>query len=208
MLRSTKALLAVVTPLLVGCVSGYRGLATETSPTELRSVCGATSVEGVPFIEQAGREDCGTAALAMIFAYWQIPMGREDVLAACPTEPGVGTKAAAMRDLARANGLQVWLIKGELADLEHELERGRPVLVGLAQACSDATWSHYAVVVGVSRLNDRIVTVDPARGWQKNTVRGFLDEWEPANRLSMVFLRPPPTASTPSSNVSSSEIKP
>ncbi len=206
--RLAASLLAVSLPLLAGCTATYLGSATSAAPAELRTDCGLTAVEGVPFVAQIGREDCGSAALAMIFAYWRIPVGREEVRVACPPTEGVGVRAVALRDLARAHELSAWIIRGEFADLEHELAHGRPLVVGLKQRWSDAEWTHYAVVVGVSRANDRVVTLDPARGWQNYTFGGFLDEWEPAGRLSMVFLRPSTRTTSNAVDMHSSEISP
>jgi ABC-type bacteriocin/lantibiotic exporter with double-glycine peptidase domain len=198
--------LAAAAFLPVACAARYSGLATTSAPEELRHECGATAVEGVPFVAQRERDDCGAAALAMIFAYWQVPIGRADVHAACPSTDKGGIEAKRLRDLARENGLSAWLVHGELADLEHELARGRPVLVGLAQPWSDGTYPHYAVVVGICRESDRVVTIDPAHGWQKNTVAGFLDEWEPVGRPALIFARPSPTDGAPTTPVNSSEI--
>lgn len=208
MRRRALLWIAVNLLFLAACVSGYRGPGDATTAAELHRCCGATAVAGVPFVAQVGREECGSAALAMIFGYWRIEASEADVRAACPAAPAVGTTATTLRDHSRARGLPAWLICGEVADLEHELARGRPVLVGLLQAWSDATWSHYAVVVGVSRANDCVITLDPARGWQKYALAGFLDEWEPAGRLAMVFLRPSTSAIAATAEVNSSENPP
>lgn len=201
-------LLACVALLHASCVSGYRGPAVDTSPRELQAECGPTAIHDVELVEQQGRDDCGAAALAMVLSYWQIETCCDDVRAACPPEPGVGITAKALRDHSRELGLPAYLVHGELADLEHEIGCGRPVLVGLAQLYSDLAYTHYAVVVGINLPNDRVVTLDPARGWQKYTVRGFLDEWEPIGRPAMVFLGPSTTASARSRTVNSSENDP
>ncbi|MBL8840406.1 MAG: C39 family peptidase [Planctomycetes bacterium] len=208
MRRRSLPCLAAAVLLLAGCATAYRGPGDDTTAAELRRTCGATAVEGVPFVAQVGREECGSAALAMILGYWRIDASEADVRAACPSAPEVGTAATTLRDHSRAKGLSAWVIRGEFADLEHELARGRPVLVGLLQSWSDATWSHYAVVVGISRANDCVVTIDPARGWQKYALGGFLDEWEPAGRLAMVFLRPSTGAIAAAAEVNSSENPP
>lgn len=199
-------LLFAAVPRLAACAAQYQGQSTAATPAELRSTCGAAAVEGLPIILQRDRQGCGAAALAMIFARWRLPMSQDEILAASasPTEPGI--KAGALRDVARAQGLPSYLIHGEIADLEHELESGRPVLVGLTQAWSDALVTHYAVVVGVTRTNDRVVLLDPARGWQQNTLNGFLDEWEPTGRLALVFPHPLPEANPVATFIHSSEV--
>jgi len=206
MRRLALALATAVALLPAACAARYAGQATTSAPDELRHECGASAVAGVPFVAQTERDDCGAAALAMIFAHWQVPLGRAEVRAACPSTDQGGIEAKRLRDLARASGLSAWLVHGELADLEHEVERGRPVLVGLAQPWSDGTYPHYAVVVGICQASDRVVTLDPAHGWQKNTIAGFLDEWEPVGRLALIFARPSPTEEAPATRVDSSEI--
>lgn len=207
MIRRRFATLLLASPLLAACAASYTGTSVATTPERARASCGDTAVEGVPFVEQSGREDCGPAALAMILAYWRIAATHDEIAAACPPEPGVGTKAGTMRDFARERGLKVFLIHGEIADLERELKLGRPVLVGLSQPYSDQTYTHYAVVVGLDAAAERIFLIDPARGWQENSIDGFLDEWNPVGRPTMVFLRPSSTSAR-SPTVNSSENGP
>lgn len=55
--------------------------------------------------------------------------------------------------------------------------------------------SHYEVVVGFHRRKRILLTLDPAHGWRQNSIDGFLNEWEPATGLLLVFMgkagRPP-----------------
>ncbi len=89
----------------------------------------------------------------------------------------------------RRRGLRAYLLHGQLADLEHELTRGRPVLVGMVKPYATGGMRHYEVAVALHRGRGLIVTVDPARGWQINDFAGFVKEWEPAGRLTLVVFR-------------------
>lgn len=183
---------------LVGCVlvSGcYLGSARTATPADLapREDDGWNRVEGVPPVHQIAREDCGAAALAMVLGYWGLPIMHDDIRATHPPAPERGIKASALRDFARRQGLQAFLIQGELGDLDRELARHRPVLVGVMKRTSRRVYPHYEVVVGISRGKQRILTLDPAHGLRVNSREGFAAEWTAAGRLTLiVFPRPGP----------------
>jgi ABC-type bacteriocin/lantibiotic exporter with double-glycine peptidase domain len=142
-----------------------------------------------PLISQEGPSDCGAAALSAVLTYWNLPASVDDVRRACPSTPD-GIKAGELRTFARDKGLKAFLIEGSRADLENELSKQRPVLVGLALRRGDSVLTHYEVVVGVHRQDQRIVTLDPARGWREWTWENFDQLWQPARRLSLVCFKP------------------
>jgi hypothetical protein len=90
---------------------------------------------------------------------------------------GHGFKAGALRDFARTRGLAAYIVSGRLIDIQLELEKGRPVIVGLQKRYPKRFLSHDEVVVGIHPKQKRIATLDPARGWRENTWNGFLAEW-------------------------------
>jgi len=171
-----------------GCA--YRGTAEGVDPADLQRESGWIRVEGVPLVLQRNQEDCGAAALAMALAYWRVPTSLEEVARDCPPEPGKGIKAGTLRDYARKKGLQAFLIEGNFADIQKELSRGRPLLVGLVKPYVNGGLTHFELVVGVHPGKEEVVTLDPARGWRKNGYAGFVTEWEPARRLTLVLLKP------------------
>ena len=184
---------------LVGCVlaSGcYLGSARTATPADLASPDDSWNlVENVRPVRQIAREDCGAAALAMVLGYWALPGTRDDIAAANPPAPERGIRAAALRDFARRQGLQAFVIKGELADLDREITRHRPVLVGVMKRYGGRVYPHYEVVVGMSRRQGRILTLDPAHGLRVNSREGFTAEWLAAGRLTLiVFPRPAPSS--------------
>jgi len=189
--------------VLVGCVlvSGcYVGSARTATPADLapRQDDGWNKVDGVPPVRQIAREDCGAAALAMVLGYWGLPVTRADISAAAQppaSEPERGIKAAALRDFARRQGLEAFLIQGELGDLDRELGRHRPVLVGVMKRTSRRVYPHYEVVIGISRGQQRILTLDPAHGLRINSREGFTAEWTAAGRLTLIIF---PRAAPPS----------
>ena len=195
----SRAARARLRALLLGCVlaSGcYLGSARTATPADLTSPDDSWNrVEGVPPVRQIAREDCGAAALAMVLGYWALPVTREDIAAANPPTPEHGIRAAALRDFARRQGLQAFLVEGELADLDRELARHRPVLVGVMKRYGGRVYPHYEVVIGVSRRQRRILTFDPANGLRVNSREGFTAEWTAAGRLTLiVFPRAAPSS--------------
>ena len=94
-----------------------------------------------------------------------------------------------LRRPRRQLGLRAFLIEGTLRDLEHELSRGRPVLVGLVKphgkqdAAATTRWWSRSIPA-----ERKVVTLDPAAGWRENSYEGFVAEWEPAQRTTLVVL--------------------
>ena len=124
-----------------------------------------------------------------------VVVAHEDITAANPPVPERGIRAAALRDFARRQGLQAFIVEGQLADLDRELARRRPVLVGVMKRYGGRAYPHYEVVVGVSRRQRRILTLDPAHGLRVNSREGFAAEWTAAGRLTLiVFPRAAPSS--------------
>jgi ABC-type bacteriocin/lantibiotic exporter with double-glycine peptidase domain len=177
--------------LLAGLLAGgcYKGSARSLTPADLAREEGWHRVEGVPDVRQVDRRDCGAAALAMVLNYWNVPVTRDEIADANPSAPDKGIRAAALRDYARGRGLQAFLIKGEIGDLEREVvERRRPVLVGTEKIHGQTAYPHYEVVVGIDRDKRRILTLDPAEGLRVNSREGFAAEWAAAGQLTLVVL--------------------
>ena len=180
-----KQCLLLTLLLSAGCA--YRGSATDFDPKELRQEAGWLIATEVPEVLQKDREDCGAAVLAMALSAWKLPTSQDEIGRACPPAPGQGIKAGALRDFARQKGLQAFVIAGEMADLEHELSKARPVIAGLVKPTSNRGLTHYELVVAFHPQRRVIVTIDPARGWRRNSIEGFRSEWEPAGRLLLVL---------------------
>jgi ABC-type bacteriocin/lantibiotic exporter with double-glycine peptidase domain len=181
--------------LLAGLLAGgcYKGSARSLTPADLAREEGWHRVGGVPDVRQVDRRDCGAAALAMVLSYWDVPVTRDEIADANPTARDKGIRAAALRDYARGRGLQAFVIKGELGDLEREVvERRRPVLVGTVKIYGQRAYPHYEVVVGIDRDKRRILTLDPAEGLRVNSREGFAAEWAAAGQLTLVVLRQAP----------------
>jgi hypothetical protein len=180
---------------VLGC--SYAGEARDFDPGELTTSPGWVSVPEMPLELQKSTEDCGTAALAMVLEYWQIPMTPEEWETSSLLIAGKGSRARDLRDLARKKGLQAFLIHGRWEDLRNEVDRGHPVIVGLVKPSNSGAVTHYEVVVAVHPEREIIVTHDPAHGRRQNSLSGFRKEWDPAGYLTLVFFRGEVRGTTP-----------
>jgi ABC-type bacteriocin/lantibiotic exporter with double-glycine peptidase domain len=189
----------VVLAVLLSAGCAYRGSATDFDPKELQRGEGWLTAAEVPVILQKDREGCGAAVLAMALAAWRRPATQDEILQACPPIPGKGIQAGALRDFARRTGLQAFVLEGEISDLEHELSKARPLIVGLVKPTGDRGLTHFELVVALHRERGVIVTIDPSRGWRQNSFEGFRSEWEPAGRLLLAIF-PSPSLKIPASD--------
>jgi ABC-type bacteriocin/lantibiotic exporter with double-glycine peptidase domain len=188
-----RAALGLAAAALAAC-SSYAGSARDFSPRALAREPGWLAVTGVPLALQQSESGCGAAAVAMVVSYWT-GAAPARLIAEIGPVPERGLSAGRLREFARAHGLAAFLLAAEVADLEHELGRGRPVLVGLVKPQRRGVLTHYEVVVAVHPARRRVVTLDPAHGWRANSFEGFLREWRPVRGLAlMVSARPRVTA--------------
>jgi ABC-type bacteriocin/lantibiotic exporter with double-glycine peptidase domain len=179
----------VIAGALCGC---YHGSAHSVSPGVLDAENGWAMVRGVPMVRQSSSRDCGAAALAMVLGRWGTPSSSPaEILKVVPLDPQHGIAAGALRDLARQRGLQAFLIKGEVDDLQREVGLNRPVLVGLVQLYGNQALSHYEVVVGINTKARRLLMLDPGRGPREDGFDGFVAEWNRAGRLAIVVAAEP-----------------
>jgi len=183
--RLTLASLVIALVGLSACQLSYTGGARVVRPTELGT--GWYRAAATPVVRQHHETDCGLAALAMVAGAW----GRQWSVAELnhqlpPTDRGI--RLGALRDLARARGLDAFAIQGTPADLVHELSLGRPVVLGLLLPYDqDHNASHYEVAVAMNPRDGTVVTIDPASGEWKQRSSKVLDlEWKSAGFATLV----------------------
>ncbi len=146
-------------------------------------------VGNVPFVAQKSDSDCGPAALSMVLAHFGVSASLDQLTALKPPSEG-GVRAGALRDVARDKGLEAFVVSGSLNDLVTQIERGRPVLVGLAKPMvGSRALAHYEVVVGINRPKKLILSLDPSRGPRQNTLEGFAREWVPTHQVTIVIFK-------------------
>lgn len=151
-------------------------------------------VSKFPRVLQDKSDDCGAAALTAVLKFW----GREATPASI--EAAVGQKnsrlrAGDMAEYARRQGLRSYVFFGQMTDVVYELERGRPVIVGLGKALdSKKALAHYEVVVGYEPTQERVLLLDPAKGFQVDSLDGFKEEWKRSKGVTIVTFLPTPAA--------------
>ena len=168
-----------------GC--GYLGSARPIETSEFDVDPGWVAVRNIQFQAQLKDNDCGAACVAMVLSHGGRPLTPEAVTAAGPSSKE-GMRAADLRDYIKGRGLKSFLIHGTFDDLKTELAAGRPVIVGLKKPYVNAAWDHYEVVMAIHPEKKCVATLDPARGLRQNTYEGFLQEWEPTGKLTIVVV--------------------
>jgi ABC-type bacteriocin/lantibiotic exporter with double-glycine peptidase domain len=143
-------------------------------------------VSDFPLVLQKDSDDCGAAALASVLRFWGHPASPESV------EAAIGGKnrrlsAGEMADHARKAGLRAYVFFGTMDDVLHELDQGRPIIVGLGkEQKTKRVLSHYEVVVGYEPKKRLVLLLDPGEGFQIDTLEGFGREWAYSKGVTIV----------------------
>jgi len=144
-------------------------------------------VPGVKMVQAASDADCGAAALRMVLTRWSPHLDGDEVTRALgPVDATNGYRAGMLRNVARANGLQSFVIEGQVADLVHEVRLGRPVIVGVVTKRLGQAFTHYQVVAGADDTGRRLLIADPRGTWTRVDADELLAEWRPAGQVAVV----------------------
>jgi hypothetical protein len=125
----------------------------------------------VPFVRQE-KNLCAAASVSMILQYWEqsrraissdvtssVPPFSEIAIALRSPERK-GVHGSRIRSYLASLGYQVFTFKGEWADIEMHISKGRPLIVGLGNS---RALDHYVVVVGWDSDENVVLVNDPAR---------------------------------------------
>ncbi len=191
MKRPTRPILSIAIAAIasVGCAV-YPGTARPASIDDLRGEEGWVLLESVPYVRQVSEKGCGAACLAMVLGHWGSGSPVDSIESECGGAGQDGIKASALREAAKRRGLSAYLFQGSVTDLEHELSRGRPVIVGVAKPHGDGFTAHFEVVVGLHRRRERIAMLDPAVGLMCDSLAGFENEWRLTKGVTLVVFLP------------------
>lgn len=123
----------------------------------------------VPFIAQP-KNGCGAASIAMVMQYWwhggaAAGSARANVRViqhALYSRKAKGILASAMQRYFDDAGYRTFAISGRWSDLRENIQKGRPLIVGLAPEGPHEPL-HYVVVAGIDWENEWVFVNDPAR---------------------------------------------
>jgi hypothetical protein len=147
---------------------------------------GWIAVDDMQFRGQRAEHDCGPTALHMVFDPFCAGEPADD---AAVFGQDRRVTAGELRNRARKLGFEAFVVSGTFSDIEHELRRNRPVIVGIAKPSAHGkAIAHYEVVIGIHPKDNRIATLDPASGLRQTTFAGFLEQWTPTKHLLLVLL--------------------
>ncbi len=144
----------------------------------------------VPFVKQE-KDGCGAASIAMVIQYWQrqqpgqpaIPSA-EEIQRALYSRRARGIYASDLEKYLQQHGFQTFAIRGEWTDLQHHLEKGRPLIVALKLGRDDL---HYVVVTGLDLQKEIVLTHDPAgRKLQQQYRSDFERQWQAAGNWTLL----------------------
>ncbi len=103
--------------------------------------------------------------------------------------PGKGIPGQALKRYLEEKGFRAFVFDGELHDLRHHLEKGRPLVVCLAPRGPNSPL-HYVVVVGAQE--SAILLHDPARGKLiREDLRRFQRDWKATGNWTMLAVPRP-----------------
>lgn len=116
------------------------------------SLAPKVELDAVPFFPQAERDDCGPAALAMMFGWTGLDVSPADLAPKVYTPGREGTLQADIVQAIRREG-RLGIEVDNIKDLLTELDAGNPVLV--LQNLGVTSWPiwHYAVAMGYDLEN-------------------------------------------------------
>jgi predicted double-glycine peptidase len=162
-------------------------------------LCGAASAAGlanlwldVPFVPQQ-KNGCGAASIAMVMQYWELHQSQSirpesnpaQIFQALYTQDARGIYASAMQRYLEQNGYRAFAFAGDWADLEQQLQKGRPLIVALKP--DHGASLHYVVVAGVNDAERVVLCNDPAqRKLLKQDRDQFEQQWQATGRWTLL----------------------
>ncbi|UWZ80875.1 C39 family peptidase [Geoalkalibacter halelectricus] len=170
-LRGIGALLLAV---LVGCTTAHKPQWSPGQP-------GLQFVEGVPFIAQQARNDCGPAALASLLAHQGLSLPLVQIEAAVYDERLGGTLLADMENFARLQGQEPRSGRGDPEWLQAMIDAGRPVVILVDMGFGPLRRPHYLVVFGYD--SERFLVYDGRSAGVFIDRADLASRWEAMNRL-------------------------
>jgi predicted double-glycine peptidase len=148
----------------------------------------------VPFIRQ-DKDGCGAAAAAMVMRYWSAHGAKvseqgsdpEVIRARLHSPSARGIYGTELQRYLEGQGFQAFVVNTTLADLEHHLSRGRPLITAIRPRGSRDF--HYVVVTGYDGGAGEVILHDSARGaWIREKTAKFDRLWRATGHWTLLAL--------------------
>ena len=150
----------------------------------------------VPFVKQE-KKLCGAACISMVLQYWSgFPKHRvsmavpslSEVAQRVSSKQTPGVQGKDMERYFEECGYQVFVFRAEWSDLEHHLNKGRPLIVCVEGGPKGSPF-HYIVLVGIDSLRGLVFANDPAqRKLLKLSQSSFERSWDATTRWTLLAL--------------------
>lgn len=137
-------------------------------------LAGADSLS-VPLVRQA-KNGCGAASVAMVAQYWnpQSTVTPTQIYERLYDREGGGIRLADMKKWLADAGYHAVTFRGQRADLDEHLQKGRPLIVGLRNGARKQM--HFVVVTGFD--GDQLLVNDPTKSRPRRlSATQFDREW-------------------------------
>ncbi len=176
-----------------GCtaVAPFKGLGIEDE---------SIYVAGLPPVHQDKRYACGAACVAAVAAYWNTSLTEFRAKRGQMSEDATGQD---LQLLAQELGLQAFVYRGSMDDLQENLKKGRPLIVmipqpvlptgGLTSVSLLNAWNqwgrkppHWVVVVGLTK-NKSVIIHDPESGPLEIKQETFQTWWTQKGNLTVLI---------------------
>jgi len=151
----------------------------------------------VPFISQS-KEGCGSASLWMIMKYWQpdAELDVNEIQHQLYSKAAGGIYAKDMSRYLKSHGFRVFAIRGEWADLQEQVSKGRPLIVSLERNTRGVPF-HYVVVAGIDQTAGLVLLNDPAQRKLLSMPRAeFEQSWRSTDNWTLLAVPEVDLAST------------
>lgn len=180
-------ILLLLFTLVAGCAGhgNYPG----TDSFEGRGVAQEVLIRSVPFYPQEAYQ-CGPAALAMVLNHRSAGVTLEDMIDRVYLPGRQGSLQVEMVAAARAEGMLVYPLDGDLEAIIRELDAGNPVLVFQNQRLSWWPQWHFAVVIGYNLEQQELILHSGTDEQTTLAFRVFDNTWGRAGRWARVVLTP------------------
>lgn len=153
----------------------------------------------LPVFHQDELYECGLVSITALCQYYHIeipPEQRIELLRIANEREGLS--GGELRDALVKLGLEVFLFQGTLdhseTGLYHHADDGRPLLVMLSK---NGKSNHYCLLLGYDEPLGNVFLLDPIQGRISTPARAFENEWERAQRFTLLAIPPRPVSPAP-----------